>query len=241
MTLGRQFRTLRERCRLNRTPVIPVLLRHGYFRLNRKNIISSDHVTIYGLENITTKGCLEVGMLFVGFVDRHDRTLLNVRGKLEIRDRFSLGKGCRIDIGPGASASFGKGYVTANSVFSIMHGLTVGDDCAIAWGCQFLDDDFHEIHYQGKRREQDPRIVIGSHVWIGSNVSVLKGSVIPDGCVVASGSLVRSKFTEKNALIGGNPAKIIRENVTWRDPPTVEAGMKKIPVGPADGDPPPSG
>ena len=63
--------------------------------------------------------------------------------------------------------------------------------------------------------ERDNRIVIGSHVWIGSRVSVLKGSVIPDGCVVASSSVVKSIFTEKNALIAGNPAKIVRQNVSW--------------------------
>ena len=38
---------------------------------------------------------------------------------------------------------------------------------------------------------------IGSHVWIGSRVSVLKGAIIPDGCIVASNSVVGKVFTEK--------------------------------------------
>ena len=95
-----------------------------------------------------------------------------------------------------------------------MHGLKVGDGCAISWGCQFLDEDFHDIQYAGKIAKPH-QIEIGDHVWIGSNVTVLKGSKIPDGCVVASGSVVKSKFEIKNALIAGNPAKIIKEGISW--------------------------
>ena len=73
----------------------------------------------------------------------------------------------------------------------------MGEDCAISWGCQFLDDDFHELSYEGRAKVDDPKIRIGSHVWIGSRVSVLKGAVIPDGCIVASNSVVGKVFTEK--------------------------------------------
>ncbi len=101
--------------------------------------------------------------------------------------------------------------MAAQSTFVIMHGLTMGDGCAISWGCQFLDEDFHQIAYTGKK-ETSSEIIIGSQVWIGSNISVLKGSMIPDGCVVASGSVVGAKFTEKKLTdrrksCKGNPTK----------------------------------
>ena len=94
--------------------------------------------------------------------------------------------------------------------------MSVGEDCAISWGCQFLDDDFHELSYEGRAKVDDPKIRIGSHVWIGSRVSVLKGAVIPDGCIVASNSVVGKVFTEKNCLIAGNPAQVIRHDVSWK-------------------------
>ena len=96
-----------------------------------------------------------------------------------------------------------------------MHGLEVGEGCAIAWGCSFLDEDFHVIRYEGQKRAGGNRIVIGSHVWIGSNVSVLKGAAIPDGCVVASGSVVTSRFSQERALLAGNPARVVRNDVEW--------------------------
>ena len=83
------------------------------------------------------------------------------------------------------------------------------------WGCQFLDDDFHEIGYPSRNKKNN-RIEIGNHVWIGTNATALKGSRIPDGCVVASGSVITRAFERHNTLIAGNPEKIITENVEWK-------------------------
>ena len=43
----------------------------------------------------------------------------------------------------------------------------------------------------------------------------MKGVTIGDGAVVAAGSVV-TKDVPQGALVGGNPAKVIRENVTWQ-------------------------
>jgi acetyltransferase-like isoleucine patch superfamily enzyme len=208
------FRKLLAECQTARISIILVAMTYIGYRLRKKNILASNKVTIYGLKNISTLGLLRVGLANVGFMNRYDQTFLNIAGKIDFKKNFSIGRGCRFDIGPGAIATFGSGYVAALSKFIIMHGLTVGDGCAISWGCQFLDDDFHNLDYAGKK-EKSLEIVIGSHVWIGSNVSVLKGAMIPDGCVVASGSVVGAKFTEKNLLIAGNPARVIRKNIAW--------------------------
>jgi acetyltransferase-like isoleucine patch superfamily enzyme len=215
MTGLRKLRRLWAECRSVRAGLAPVLARHMLFKFKGKNLLTSGKVKIYGLRNITTEGLLKVGLTYIGFMDRNDRTLLRINGKFLVRGDFSIGKGCRFDIGKNATVKFETGFINPNTTLIIMHGLTIGAGCSIAWGCQFLDEDFHAFSYPGKPADGDKRIIVGSHVWIGSNVSVLKGSVIPDGCVVASGSVVRSRFTEKNALIAGNPAKIVRQNVSW--------------------------
>lgn len=63
--------------------------------------------------------------------------------------------------------------------------------------------------------------IIGDNVWIGENVCVLAGSIIGNGCVVASNAVVNGVFPE-NCIIGGIPAKIIKK---W-DPLSME--WKKI-------------
>jgi acetyltransferase-like isoleucine patch superfamily enzyme len=96
-----------------------------------------------------------------------------------------------------------------------MHELTIGDNCLISWDCQFLDDDFHEIIYANKKNSENS-IKIGNNVWIGCGVKIYKGTVIQDNCVIASNSIVRGVFNSQNSLIGGNPAKIIKENINWK-------------------------
>ena len=171
-------------------------------------------MTIRGLANITTGGLLQIGMIHVGFLPPYERTYLNIRGKLRVRANFSLGKGCDLYVGENATADFGHSYVTGRTAFLILHDLKIGDDCAIAWGCLFLDEDFHELDYPGKKRRKNG-IEIGNHVWIGSRVTILRGTTIPDGCVVASGSIVSSSFHTTSCLIAGSPAKVIKENITW--------------------------
>jgi acetyltransferase-like isoleucine patch superfamily enzyme len=212
---ARKFLKFWSECRSVRAALVPVLFRHALYKLRGKNILASNAVTIYGAGNLITDGTLKIGLTYVGFADRHDRTLLRIAGRLRFKGDFSIGKGCRFDIGKDASVEFDTGFINPGTMLIIMHGLRVGAGCSIAWGCQFLDEDFHALSYTGRSTVGDPRIVIGSHVWIGSNVSVLKGSIIPDGCVVAANSVVNSRFTEKNALIAGNPAKVVRRDVSW--------------------------
>jgi acetyltransferase-like isoleucine patch superfamily enzyme len=206
-----------RKCRVSESPLLSTLLRAFYYRLRGKNLIVNNRVIIKGLENITTGGLVSVGMQELGLVHKYDRTLINVEGegKLEFTSTCSIARGCRIVVGTKAVARFGKGVTGADVSFIIMNGLEVGDGFLIAWGTKVMDDDFHEIAFPGKKDKVDKRIIIGNHVWVGTNVLLLSGSRIPNGCVVAAGSVVTKAFEQENCLIGGNPAKVLKENVTW--------------------------
>lgn len=69
-------------------------------------------------------------------------------------------------------------------------------------------DDFpmlHEAHRPGRSRAP----VIGHDVWIGQDTLLSRGIELGNGCVVAAGSVV-TKSIPPYAIVGGNPAKIIR-------------------------------
>lgn len=57
-------------------------------------------------------------------------------------------------------------------------------------------------------------ITIGNDVWIGSHVVVLDGVTVGDKAVLAAGAVV-TKDVPAGAVIGGNPARLLR----WRVPP----------------------
>lgn len=58
------------------------------------------------------------------------------------------------------------------------------------------------------------KIIIGNHVWIGQDATVLYNTEIGDGSIVGTKSLVKSKFPN-NCVIAGNPARLIKTDVAW--------------------------
>jgi acetyltransferase-like isoleucine patch superfamily enzyme len=52
-------------------------------------------------------------------------------------------------------------------------------------------------------------VIIGSDVWIGNSVIIMSGVTIGDGAIIAANSVV-TKNVDSYAIVGGNPAKLIR-------------------------------
>lgn len=50
---------------------------------------------------------------------------------------------------------------------------------------------------------------IGDDVWIGTNVIILPGVNVGNHCIIGAGAIV-TKDIPDYAIVGGNPAKIIR-------------------------------
>lgn len=90
--------------------------------------------------------------------------------------------------------------------------VKIGGNCSIAWDVCILDRDYHALNSTDEVRKP---VIIGDNVWIGCKVIIVKGVSIGDGAVIAAGSVV-VRDVPANALVAGNPAKIVKENVTWQ-------------------------
>lgn len=90
--------------------------------------------------------------------------------------------------------------------------ITIQDNCLIGANFSCVDSDFHGLG-ANERLSSDYKckpVVIERNVFIGGNVSILKGVTIGENTVIANGAVVTKSFPA-NVVIGGNPAKIIRE------------------------------
>jgi virginiamycin A acetyltransferase len=78
---------------------------------------------------------------------------------------------------------------------------------------EFAGDDSEECMANGmqlrKRLHRKGQILIGNDVWIGSDATVIGSVRIGDGAVVAARSVV-TKDVPPYAIVGGNPARIIK-------------------------------
>jgi acetyltransferase-like isoleucine patch superfamily enzyme len=189
-------------------------LKSAYYHLFSKNIFAHHSTTIKGIRNIQTRGRLFVGTAPFDLWG-HERTRLDILGKLVIEGDVSVGKGCHVIVHKGATCTLKEQCnITGRTNLNIGHRLEIGRGTTIAWGCEFLDRDGHFIQYEGKT-EREGSIIIGDHVWIGSHVKILKGVHVANNSVVAAGSVLTKSFEEENVLIAGNPAKIVRRGVKW--------------------------
>ncbi len=124
--------------------------------------------------------------------------LLAAGVRLHLRDA-----GARLEIGAGSFLNYRTEIIAHERV-------TIGRGCLFAWDIQVMDSDSHRINGE----PHTAPVVIGDHVWVGCRATILKGVTVGAGAIVAAGSLV-THDVPPGALVGGNPARVIRENVTW--------------------------
>ena len=132
--------------------------------------------------------------------------------------KVSLGKGYtfvgikNIEIGSNVSIGDNAYFVTTRANIIIKDNVMFGPNVTIVTGN-------HRTNIQGrpmisitddeKEPENDQDVVLSGDNWIGAGAIILKGVTIGEGAVVAAGAVV-TKDVPSNAIVGGNPAKVIK-------------------------------
>lgn len=102
---------------------------------------------------------------------------------------------------------------------SVIEGtsLLVGDDCLFSSHIMIATGDSHSIinRYTEERVNPSKDINIGNHVWFGHNSTVLKGVSIGDDNIIGACSVVSKSFTQNGIAVAGNPARVVKESITW--------------------------
>lgn len=133
-------------------------------------------------------------------------------------DAFDVYAGSRINVNAGAKLSLGSGYMNHECVIDCFDSISIGHHVVISERVVLRDSDNHSIQNAGNTAsDNSPKtapIVIGDHVWMGMNVTVLKGVTISEGAIVAAGSVV-NKNVPPHCLVAGVPAKVVKTDVTW--------------------------
>jgi acetyltransferase-like isoleucine patch superfamily enzyme len=87
--------------------------------------------------------------------------------------------------------------------------ITIGHGTYIApnVGIITANHDLNNLDTTGEAAD----VTIGSNCWLGMNAVILPGVTLGDKTVVGAGSIVTKSFTSGNCVIGGVPAKVIKE------------------------------
>ncbi|RYD51788.1 MAG: acyltransferase [Sphingobacteriales bacterium] len=108
----------------------------------------------------------------------------------------------RIGIGtfPGDSPGV---YINADNGIEVGDFTNIGPNVGlISANHDFLDND---------RRVAAPPIILGKCCWIGMSAVILPGVHLGDFTIVGAGAVVTKSFPEGYQVLGGNPARVLKQ------------------------------
>lgn len=103
--------------------------------------------------------------------------------------------------------------VSINNSFSAIafSKIEIGNNVLVGVNCSIIDTDGHDLNpdFRTTGMPKISSVCIEDNVFLGSNVTVLKGVTIGKNSVIANGAVVTQSIPE-NSIAAGNPAKVIQ-------------------------------
>lgn len=99
----------------------------------------------------------------------------------------------------------------------------IGRDCMFAYNIEIFNTDGHPIFDVNTKEVVNhvKGITIGEHSWIGRGAVILKNSVVPPDSIIGMNAVYSGNPLKKygenisHCAFAGNPAKLIKQNITW--------------------------
>ena len=174
--------------------------------------ISRTVVQLDSSGKLVLNGRLTTGVKQLKHSKMETRILIEKDSEMVVNGDFVMFGDSYIRVAPGGKLILHDGFINENvqitvgDVVDIGEGFTCGRDVIIrSYDGHVIDEPDYRI---------SAPIKIGKHVWVGQGATILKGVEIGDGAIIAAGALV-TKDVPSRTIVGGVPAKVIKENVKW--------------------------
>lgn len=161
----------------------------GFYLFIFKHIRNHDNYIAMFIRYICLKNCAKsCGENVAIFPNVFIRNIHN----LEIGDNVSIHPMC---------------YIEASG------GVKIGNDVSIAHSTTIMSEEhiYKDLNINIKDQGCEYKhTLIGNNVWVGSGSRILAGCNVQSGSIIAAGAVVK-EIVKKNTIVGGVPAKIIKE------------------------------
>jgi len=147
----------------------------------------------------------------------------------KLPEALVIGEGCTMelvhfDVGPKGRMVVGNYCYFTNAVLLCEDRVEIGNYVVIGWNTTIADSDFHPIEPAkrmadaiacsplGKGQPRPPiatqPVIIEDNVWIGPQVTILKGVRIGHGAWIEPGSVITRDVPPMSRMMG-NPARLM--------------------------------
>ena len=165
---------------------------------------------LHGVDVLARAGLLLARTLPAGSMQRLRVYLLSALG-------FSIGRGTLLEAsftlsGRRQNLTIGRMcYINRGCVFDALAPIDIGDEVSLGHEV-LITTAAHRIGAPERRAGliEPAAVRIGHGAWLASRAVILPGVDVGDGAIVAAGAIV-TRSVRPNVLVGGTPARVIRE------------------------------
>jgi acetyltransferase-like isoleucine patch superfamily enzyme len=188
-------------------------------------VLISNNVYLYKMKGRVTinapirTALIQIGYGKVGISDfKRSRAIWEIYGNVVFNGRAFIMHGCKLNVFETGELIFGDDFnMSTECSIVAAKKIEIGNHSGISWESLVMDTDFHHIADEtGVVFNHPKQVTIGDNVWVGCRSTILKGAVIPNGCVVAANSLVTKSLVEERSIFGGNPIRVLKSGISWK-------------------------
>ena len=177
-------------------------------RLLDGEVIASNDPDFYMLRTASHETKKLVVQMNISTDEREIRELLGRITSSEIDENTAVFTPLYINYGK--HTTIGKNvFINFDCVFLDLGGITIEDNVFIAPKVSLLSEG-HPVSPENRHSLIPGHVHIKQNAWIGAGATILPGVTIGENAIVAAGAVV-SKNVPDNTVVGGIPAKIIRQ------------------------------
>jgi acetyltransferase-like isoleucine patch superfamily enzyme len=157
-------------------------------------------------------------------------TFINLYG-CEVGDETKIGAFVEIQ----KNAKVGRNCKISSHTF-VCEGVTIEDNVFIGHGVTFINDSYPRAtaangELQTEKDWKVERTLIKKGASVGSGATILSNVTIGEGAIVGAGSVV-TKHVPPNAVVAGNPARVLRLLTEDGSTKSAAGGGRKVPPAP---------
>lgn len=154
-----------------------------------------------------------------------------INGLLEINGNVQFGLDTKLYLKKDALLQLGhiNSFASRTEIICFKK-ITIGNWVQFGNDCLITDTNFHVLKDLSTQTKlpMNKDITIGSYNFIGARSTIKGNTKTPDNCLVGTNSLLNKDYSSfgENIILGGIPAKLIKENIV-RDWETEKENLEK--------------
>lgn len=149
---------------------------------------------------------------FINVISPFTEFELDKKATLVLGKFIKMRSGSKIKVRKNAEIMIGNNTsLNHNCIFTAHKKILIGEN--VQFGPNVLiydhDHDFRKKNGLKNLNYISEDVIIGNNVWIGANVTILRGTIIGDNCVVAAGSTIKGSFIDNSIVIQKRDTQIL--------------------------------